>query len=643
VKRGGRLLAAALLLAASSCSNGPAGSPQGAYARGLEALAEGKPRTARIEFLNAIKADPRNSAIRLAQALTYLRLGDGIAAEAEVARARALGAAAADTRHLMAHAYLLQGQADRAAEEASGASPAYAAYAERIRGRALMELGDMAGARDAFDSAIEAGPADSEVWADVARFRRAGGELAEAIEAADKAVGLDPNNAEALTLRGELTRSQYGLAAAIPWFDRALEIDPERVETLAERAATLGDLGRMRAMLADTRKILSLQPGHPIAHYLQAMLAARAGNFPLARSLYQRTNGALDAQPAAMLLASAIDLETGNAERAIQRLHALVGAQPDNAKARRLLASAQWRRGDAAATVETLRRVADRPDADSYSLTLIGRALARQGEVEAAARYLARAAEPRGRAATALFERRVDGVELAALRRSADDRPGDAGLQVQLIRALLGTGQAPEALARARRLQAASPGAPEAHVLVGDALGIGGDFAGAAEQYRKAANIAFTEPVAMRLIEALRNSGDNRRAGEVLQLFLQQNPQSVPAGLLAAGLYMQAGDWDSAIGLYESLRRRLGNRDATLLNNLAWAWSEKGEYERALPFARRAWELDPKSPATADTYGWVLFKSGRDRVQGLALMEQALRGAPTDEQIARHLEAARGG
>jgi tetratricopeptide (TPR) repeat protein len=642
VTRWRRLATAALLLGAAACSNGPGGSGGSAYARGLEALAEGQPRTARIELLNAIKADPNDGKVRLAQARTYLLLGDGVAAEAELRRARALGISAPDVRHLLAHAFLLQNQPDRAAAEAAGPS-SEPAYLARIRGLALMALGDMGGAAAAFDEAIGAGPSDSRVWTDVARFRRAGGELAEAIEAADKALAIDPRNAEAMSLRGELTRGQYGLAAAIPWFDKALEIDPDRVETLAERAATLGDLGRMRDMLADTRKILSLSPGHAVAYYLQAMLAARAGKFPLAKSLYQRSRGALDKQPAAMLLASAIDLETGNAERAIQRLQALVATQPDNVKARRLLASAQWRRGDAAGTLQTLRPIADRPDADSYTLTLLGRAFASQGDIDAASHYLARAAEPRQRSATALIAQPADGVQLDALRRTANARPGDAALQVQLIRALLGTGLAPEALERALRLQATNPGAPEAHVLVGDALGIQGNFRAAAEQYRKAANIAFSEPVAMRLIEALRNGGDTKGAQNVLQLFLQQNPQSVPGQLLAAGLFMQARDWDSAIAIYERLRLRLGNRDATLLNNLAWAWSEKGEHDRALPFARKAWELDPHNPATADTLGWILFKSGRDKAQGLALMERASRGAPTDAQIRRHLREARGG
>src|SRR3546814_13277866 len=63
---------------------------------------------------------------------------------------------------------------------------------------------------------------------------------------------------------------------------------------LIEDAATLGDLGRMRAMLAVTRRAIAADPAHPRAYYLQAVLAARAGRFDLARVLLPKTGGPLN-------------------------------------------------------------------------------------------------------------------------------------------------------------------------------------------------------------------------------------------------------------------------------------------------------------------------------------------------------------
>jgi tetratricopeptide (TPR) repeat protein len=635
---GWRLLAPVLLLAVAGCANAPGQSAQDSYHRGLEALRQGQPRTARIELLNAIAAAPNDGIIRIAAAETDLKLGDGVAAEAELRRARALGIGADVTRHLMAHAFLLQHRPDQAIAEAAQAPAAYAGYAGRISGLAAMDLGDIPQATAAFNAALWAAPKDSGIWTAIARFRRVTGELAGAIEAADKAVALDPTNAEALELRGELTRGQYGLAAALPWFDRALQIDPKYLPAMVERAATLGDLGRASDMLAAARAILAVDPKNPDAWLLQATLAARAGKYDLARSLYRRTDGALDDQPATLLLAAAVDLQTGNAEQGLQRLQRLLLLQPDNAKARRLLASGQWRLGDAAGIAATLRPLADRADSDLYVLILMGEALTKQGDRARASAYFARADQPRSGAA--VLSGPVPDDQLAALRAAAAASPKDAGAQIQLIRALLSRGIGDDALGRARALEANNPGAPDAHILVGDALGFQGDWRAAAEAYRRAADIAFTEPTALRLVEALRNAGDGAGAARVLALFLRQNPDSVPVLTLAGNDWLAAGDWAQAIAAYERVRARIGNRDAVLLNNLAWAYAQSGDDDKALPLAARAWSLDRRNPATADTLGWLLYKSGRDRLRGLTLLEQAARSAPGNAEIGRHLTAA---
>ncbi len=622
---------------AAACAN----ASSSAYQRGVEAFEKGDVRTARVELMNALQSNPNDRAARIMHARVQLALGDGVAAESEIMRARQSGVPAAETGHLLAHARLLQGNAQAALAETLDVPPRHQAYAARIRGRAYLDLGESVNAAAEFNHALQLAPNDSSVWTDIGRFRRASGDLGGAIEAADRAVAARADNVEALVLRGELTRGQYGLTAALPWFNRALAVDGGNVTALLERATTYAELGRMTEMLADAREVHRLTGGHPNAYYLQAVLAARARNYELARALLNRTRGGVADSPAGQLLASAIDFGSGNVEQAAGRLAPLVARQPGNRKARRLLAAAQYRMDDPARAVETLRPLVDSPDADAYSLSLMGRALARLGDGAGASFYLARAAQPQP-AALAAIQPLTEG-DFARLLQEAAERPNDGPVQVRLVSALLARGEGEEALARARQLQADNPGAPEAHMLVGDALGTRGDFAGAAENYRRAANIAFSEPVALRLIEALQRSGQGEAAANVLEIFVRQNPRNVPGLVLLGGRRMQQGDWEQAITIYEGLRSRLGNNDATVLNNLAWAYSEVGDFDRAVPLARRAWGLDRDNPATADTLGWILFKSGTDRVRGLALLERAARGAPTDEAIRRRLEQARRG
>ncbi|HEX9932992.1 MAG TPA: tetratricopeptide repeat protein, partial [Allosphingosinicella sp.] len=90
--RNQHLLAAILLAATAACSNAAAApTPEESYRRGMAALSQGQPRTARVEFMNALQANPRDARARVAQVRTYLLLGDGVAAESEIRRAREAG------------------------------------------------------------------------------------------------------------------------------------------------------------------------------------------------------------------------------------------------------------------------------------------------------------------------------------------------------------------------------------------------------------------------------------------------------------------------------------------------------------------------------------------------------------------------
>jgi cellulose synthase operon protein C len=595
------------LLLLPACSSLFAKSPAEQYETGLQAWREGRIREARIALQSTLQAEPDHKEARLLKARIFLEQGDGVAAEADLARARQAGATPAETRHLLAHARLLQNDPRGAIEQAQNAAPEHASHAARVIGLAQLALGDQVLAMRAFDRAIAADPKNAYVWLDVARFRRSIGDIGPAIAATDKAVEADPDHAGALVLRGELTRLQYGLAAAIPWFDRALEVDPGNVAALLERASTYGDMGRMTAMVADARAASALDPDHPLPYFLQATLAARGRDFVLARSLMTRTRRAYDDVPAGMLLTGVLSYGAGDYEDAALRLSRLVEVRPGNLKARRLLAAARLKQGNARGAFDAIRFVADRPDADSYTLTLAADALERQGDRAAAARYRERAAHPEAGAGAAFLWSNASHPEVRAI--------GEA-----LVR-----GDNGDALVRARALQSSMPGAAEVHLVVGDVLTAAGDHRAAADQYREAANLAFTEASAVRLIGALGRAGDVARADAVLQLFAAQNPRNLSAQLMLAQRALAAGQWAEAIARYERLRSRIGNGDAALLNNLAWANLGAGELDQALAYARRAWVLAPANPATSETLGWTLVRRG-DIAPGLSLMLAARRG-----------------
>ncbi|PZU57824.1 MAG: hypothetical protein DI547_12230 [Sphingobium sp.] len=602
-----------------------------AMTRGLAALDRGDARTARIELMNALKADPDWADARIAQARALLELGDGVGAQADIERARALGSPPGRTRHLMAHAYLLQGNEDGAVREAEAADvlPAQQAYALRIAARARQAMGDSGTAGRDLSAALTLAPRDGATWVDIARYRLASGDRGGALVAADNAVRLAPRSADAMLLRANMVRDQYGLRAALPWYDRVLAIDPNHVPALLDQAATCLDLGQAGRMLSLTRRALALSPGNPRAFYLQALMAARAGRDGLAMSLMSRTGNALAAMPGAMLLRGVVLLRQGSPDLAVAPLGALVQAQPDNLEARTLLARAQLGAGRPREAWGALAPVIARPDADSYALTLAARIEEALGQPESASALLARAAIPAIASPSAL-----PGMP-------AQPADGTAAPQnIAYIRDLLKRGDTGAAITRARILVSANPGAPAAAIVLGDALLAGGRAREAALVYERAANLRFSEETALRLVSAWRLAGEPDKAARVLTLFLGQAPQSIDAMRIAATAWLDDRQWDKAITLLEDVRGRIGPNDTLLMSDLAWAWLGKGDVRRALVYAAHAYRLQPSSPVAADAYGYMLLRAGQDGRGATDLMEKAVALAPAHPSLRLHLGEA---
>ena len=350
--------------------------------QGVKLLLAGDPRAARIALMNASKADSGWGLPYAVAARNALELGDGVAAETALSRAESGGMPSASLQHLQLHAWLLTGENDRVLSTPldQGLRPVSRAYALRIRGKAAQAVGDFDRAAHEFDAALALAPNSSRLWSDIGQFRMAGGNIAGAVRAAARAHALNTRNSDAILLTGQLVRGQYGLMASLPWFQRVLDIDPGNLPAMLEMAATLGDAGHAKDMLAMTRRILAADPANAQAWYLQAVLAARAGKADLARNMLYRTGGRIDTLPGVMLLKAVLAMQDGNSEQAIVQLTDLVTAQPDNLRARRLLGTAMWRAGDARSAINVLGRMAQRADADSYTLSVIGRAYEEAGD-----------------------------------------------------------------------------------------------------------------------------------------------------------------------------------------------------------------------------------------------------------------------
>ena len=643
-RRKSALLAAALALATIAAPSAIYGASQGnaeareAFAKAEEFRAGRDIRSARIELMNAIKADPQWIDARVAQAEVLLSLMDGLAAEAELDRAVQLGLDPAEVRHLYGHAYFLQGEPEKARDQllAADIPSRNQGYAARIMGRVAVQVGDQQLASAAFNRAMELDPKNPDLWVAIARFRADTGDQAGATNAVDKAVKLDPRNIRALQYRGELLRFQFGLGAAIPWFERALQIDPNDVPLLTEYAATLGDMGRMTDMLVVARKIISLDGHNPRAFFMQAVLAARAGQYGLARRLMQQTKGVIDNIPAVLLVEGIIEHSEGNYNAAIDKFNRLVAIQPENREAQNLLARSLYLAGSAADAVDVLKPQVSRSGADPYALWLAGRSLEAIGERDEAAAILNRAAvHDAGRESAIL-----DPAPLTVLRAEAERNAEDARIVVPYIRALYDAGDYAAAFAEAKRLQLANPGASGAHVLVADVAAAMGDYNEALDALTKARSIRFSEPVMLRMVEVMRARGDMRQSGEVLAQYLSYNPSNIAGLRWMAYSHLETESWAVAAYILENLRKRIGENDALIMAGLTQAYTGMGETDKAIAAGRIAYRVQPSSPVVSHLYGLALMQDKDRRRDGISLLRKAVAIMPDNPVYRQSLRRA---
>jgi tetratricopeptide (TPR) repeat protein len=152
----------------------------------------------------------------------------------------------------------------------------------------------------------------------------------------------------------------------------------------------------------------------------------------------------------------------------------------------------------------------------------------------------------------------------------------------------------------------------EAHYDLGILLAQTGDLAGAEPSLEQAAKLApDSEEIATALGQIRRRRGENRKAADGLQLFVEQHPDAKEARALYVVALRDSGQIDAAIAqARESLRRKAG--DATALSDLALAELAKGERDSAELLVKEALASNKDSAVAHRTAGLVALAKGDD-------------------------------
>ncbi len=509
-----------------------------------------------------------------------------------------------------------------------------------IAGEAYMQVKDFTKATEFFEKANEISPNNATIHTALAMSRLAVGENDHAIEELELATNLDADS------------SRPGILLALTHlrlneFDKALSA-----------VATL----------------IKSDPDNPLFYNLEGGVFIGMEDTEKARASF---NKALSLQsdyfPAVSNLAR-LDLQDNKPGVAKQRFEAMLKDDPNNIQTMQVLANLAQTQGNVEEATDWLElasnrnpnvlepalqlaihylRIEDKEKSMALSRKLLGtypnepRVLEILGQNQLAIGNTSAALESYEKLASILPESapaqlQVASVHVAmdnrsaaaaALRRALFIQPDFLEARVAQVRLAVLDENLKEAFAIAKSIQKQHDTSPVGYVLEGDLLMQQEKHEPAARIFEKAFSMAQNAALLEKLHTAMSKAGEDKPAQALLTKWLADHPDDAAARLYAAGFYLSAQQYDTAIKEYLTiLQQHPGN--IVSLNNLAWVYQQKND-PKALEYAEKAHQLSPDSPAIIDTLGWILVQRG-ELERALPLLQKASAMAPDLAEIQYH-------
>jgi len=492
-----------------------------------------------IDLKDALQQDSKNATARLLLGRLYLDLPDGLAAEAELRRARQDGADSFAVSKALAEAELIVGKPDAALKEIDNLEAPDAAMRASIlsiRGRALLALGRLLEAREAMEQGLKEDPHSVDVLSAMVWHALASGNLVAAKDRLEEAQKEDPNNATLFALRGAVTFALGDFAGSEEAYGKMRTLAPWNLSARLGSARAQLAQDKIKDAEANLDVVLKAAPNDPNANYLRALAAYREKDYLLAQSLIGRTlNGARDFAPA-MLLAGATSYALKQFEQANTYLSQYLYRVPQSMQARKLLAAVQVALGHSADAVKTLSNAAQGSD-DAELLGMIGVASAQSGDLAAADRYLNEAvkrqpgnAELRAQLGIAHIALGETEAGVAELQTAAQQDPAALRPEIALFITFLHDKDFDKALGVAERLRNSHPSEAIGFDFAGLVHSAQGEEQLALADFRKARELHPGDSIASRSLAALAaRAGDFQTASRYYEDIVAANPRDIRA------------------------------------------------------------------------------------------------------------------
>ena len=516
--------------------------------------------------------------VEIALATLSFKEGDFKAAEAALERAKTLNPKLSALHTALGNLHLTRNELKEAEQEfKASAELAPDRSPRRMQyARFKIQSGDLEGAKVILDEMVHKSPDYLPAWFGLADIAAAQSKYDESAAYLTKLLARDPQNCDALLMSSRLELAKGDTVKAVADLERIAGMYPKSPQVQYQLAlAYLADNETGRAM-GSLSQTLTMDPHFADATLTLAELKIRKGD-----------NGS-----------------------AIVMLKKLMQEQPKLAKAQLLLAEACRAQGDFDEALTVYRRLGELFPQSPEAPLLMGLTLEQQGKKDEARKAFDRAQEVAPNYLPAL-EQLVD-LDLKERQYAAALKRVEKQLEKDT--------KAPEPRLLEAKILLAQSNTNQAEAVLLKAIQSKPDFR---ETYLFLAQLYVA-------------SRQHQKALADLDQMLAKTPNDVTAMMLKGMIYSEMKDYDKARDTYEKLLTINPNLSSAL-NNLSYLYSERfGRLDKAFDIARRARDLRPNDPATADTLGWILYQK-HEYPQALSLLQESADKLPANSEVQFHL------
>jgi tetratricopeptide (TPR) repeat protein len=517
--------------------------------------------------------------------------------------------------------------------------------AQKLLAATRLQLRNPDGAKEIL-AGLEGQDSDPETMALVGIASLVSGDKESGQQMIERSLEMAPEN-NSLRLRYAAYLIQEGKTdRAIQEARQALENDPELDQAHLIIIQAHVSANNLPAASQAAKAWLKQQPDNINAMIALGNIAAQAGNPAEAKTYFERAAKAQPENASPLVSLGNLAVSQEQPEEAKSFFIRAIKLQPDNRQALRGLTAVMERDELTALMAEVL---AEQPEAIGPRLVMLESALINGNKSRAdelTASLLEREDENSPAPAENLVATVYHGIGAQLAQRGRNEEAANVltrgrvlfpeneqiGLQAALV--AFADGDSKRAREILSDVKQSHPDSPAPFFVEARYIERQQEFQQAADLYQLALAKRSSPDLEVSYAQALTRAGQQTKALESLSEAQQRFPSSEPLLTNLAMLQQQNNQTEDATETYEQLIE-VSPKNVVALNNLAWLYHEQND-GRATALARKAYELSPDNAAIADTYGWILFKSGQTE-KSLPILEKAHELQPDSREIAMHL------